>query len=257
MYQSDYALSAQYYDLAYGRDARQGDQAFWLDLARRTGGPVLEAGCGTGRVLLEIARAGIPIDGLDISAPMLGILRGKLRGEPRGEKVDLFQADMRDFSIPRKYRLITLPFRPFQHLYTVDDQLRALDNFRDHLDHEGLLALNVFFPDFRLLEEAVEEHLEFEWTDPEDPHVTVRRYFTRLRVNKLEQYFEGEFLYGFYRDEELEREERYPVKLAWYTYPHLHLLFRSTGFEVIEEYGSFARDPIGICKEMIFVARKR
>ena len=253
MHQSDYTLSAQYYDLAYGRDARQGDQAFWLELARQAGGPVLEAGCGTGRVLLEIARAGISIDGLDVSPQMLAILRSKLRGET----VDLYQADMRDFSIPRKYRLIILPFRPFQHLYTVDDQLRALDNFRDHLDHDGLLALNVFFPDYRLLEEPIEEHLEFEWTDPEDPHVTVRRYFTRLRSNKLEQYFEGEFLYGFYRDEELMREERYPVKLAWYTYPQMHLLFRATGFEVLEEYGSFAKDPISICKEMIFVARKR
>jgi SAM-dependent methyltransferase len=253
MHQAGYALSAQYYDLAYGRDARQGDQAFWLDLARRAGDPVLEVGCGTGRVLLEIARAGVRIDGLDNSPEMLAILRGKLRGEP----VELFQADMRDFSLPRKYRLIILPFRPFQHLYTIDDQLQALDNFRDHLEHDGLLGLNVFFPDPRLLEEPVEERLEFEWTDPDDPHVTVRRYFTRLRVNRLEQYFEGEFLYGFYRDEELIREERAPVKLSWYTYPHMQLLFRATGFEVVEEHGSFAKEPISICKEMIFVARKR
>src|SRR5437667_10178149 len=54
-----YATSAKYYDGAYAAKADLVDLPFYFDLARKIGGPVLEMGCGTGRVLLPIARAGI------------------------------------------------------------------------------------------------------------------------------------------------------------------------------------------------------
>ena len=57
-------------------------------LGRESGGPVLELACGTGRVLLAIARAGVPVTGLEVSPAMLDRCRDKLRAEPaavRGE----------------------------------------------------------------------------------------------------------------------------------------------------------------------------
>ncbi len=131
MAEDSYYVSAKYYDAAYAKFAEQQklvDAGFYLDLARRSGGPVLEIACGTGRILLSVARAGIAIEGVDNSAAMLGVLRGHLATEPaevRG-RVTLHAGDMRDFRLGRKFPVVTIPFRPMQHMYTHEDQAAAL-----------------------------------------------------------------------------------------------------------------------------------
>ena len=84
MTQADsYDILAGHYDAAYAKKQFLADIPFYVDLAKRAGGPVLEIACGTGRVLLPIARAGIAIDGVDNSAAMLGVLKARLEREPR------------------------------------------------------------------------------------------------------------------------------------------------------------------------------
>jgi ubiquinone/menaquinone biosynthesis C-methylase UbiE len=123
-----YHVSAKYYDGAYAAMRDLVDAPFYLELAKEIGGPVLEIGCGTGRVLLPIARHGIEIHGVDNSAPMLGILRESLAQEKPDvrNKVTLHAGDMRDLFLSRRFPLVTIPFRPMQHMHSVADQLRAL-----------------------------------------------------------------------------------------------------------------------------------
>jgi SAM-dependent methyltransferase len=79
---NSYLIASKYYDDAYAAMDLV-DAAFYVDLAKECRGPVLEIGCGTGRVLLATAREGIEIHGLDNSAPMLAVLREKIaREEP-------------------------------------------------------------------------------------------------------------------------------------------------------------------------------
>src|SRR5690349_11372890 len=78
-----YSLSAQYYDPVYAEKPSLEDVPFYLELAKRIGGPVLELACGTGRVLLPIARAGIAIHGVDNSVPMLNVLSKNLKREAK------------------------------------------------------------------------------------------------------------------------------------------------------------------------------
>lgn len=101
------------------------DVASYVKQAQESGGPGLELGCGTGRVLIPPARAGIEIVGVDLSRSMLAICRDKLAREPDDvrARVEMVEADMRRFDLGREFRLVTLPFRPFQHLMTVQDQL--------------------------------------------------------------------------------------------------------------------------------------
>ena len=75
------ARIAELYDLNPAYSKRK-DAAFYLDVAKSSGGPVLELGCGTGRVLLDIAREGVTVTGIDRSRPMLEILEKKLALEP-------------------------------------------------------------------------------------------------------------------------------------------------------------------------------
>src|SRR5215471_11119498 len=90
-------ISAKYYDDAYATKADLVDRGFYVDLARQIGGPVLELACGTGRILLPIAREGIAIHGVDASPAMLRVLRQNLQREPKDvrELVSVFEGDIR------------------------------------------------------------------------------------------------------------------------------------------------------------------
>src|SRR5947209_17795460 len=94
-----YAVSARYYDETYKAKQELADLPFYLDLAKQVGGPVLERACGTGRVLLPIARRGIAIHGVDNSEPMLNVLRKKVEREPKDvrELVSIVPGDIRSF----------------------------------------------------------------------------------------------------------------------------------------------------------------
>ena len=109
-------VTARYYDAAYAvLRAPSQDVAFYVELARAAGGPVLELACGTGRVLLEIARQGIACAGVDLSPRMLARLRAK--GAP--PSLRLVQAPMQRFDLGSdRFALIYSAFRGFQHLYT-------------------------------------------------------------------------------------------------------------------------------------------
>lgn len=138
-----YDQLAPFYDLAMaGFDA---DIGLYLGFARRLRGPVLELGCGSGRVAIELARAGISVVGLDRSPAMLALAREKLATEP-DLPVTLLEADMRAFELGRHFALITLPLDGFLHLENQDDQLTCLRHIRDHLTRNGLLVLDLPSP---------------------------------------------------------------------------------------------------------------
>jgi SAM-dependent methyltransferase len=262
--QSDsYNISAKHYDAAYAKFAEKQvlvDAPFYLGLARQSGGPVLEIGCGTGRLLLAIARAGIEIDGVDNSPAMLRVLKEHLEGEPPGvrDKVKLHDGDMRDFRLRKKYPLVTIPFRPMQHMYTVSDQVSALTTAASHLQDNGRLAFDVFFPKFEVIPAGIgQETLELEWLVDSKPPKTVRRYFRKESFDKIHQNFSATFLFRTHEGEKLTLEETEPLKMSYFTYPHLRALFLLAELEPVEEYGSFDKAPLdNNAGAMIFVLRK-
>jgi SAM-dependent methyltransferase len=255
-----YAVSAKYYDQAYTAKKDLADLPFYLDLAKRIGGPVLELACGTGRVLLPIAREGIAIHGVDNSESMLNVLHAKLESEAKdvAEMVSIFEGDMRSFRSNQEFPLIIIPFRPLQHMYTIEDQRAALETAAFHLEDDGVLAFNVFFPLFdRLYSGIGEEMLELEWTDPSDSSKIVQRHFRKESLDKVNQNFSAAFIFRTWQGGKLIAEETEPLKMSYYTYPQLRALFLLTGLEIVEEYGSFAKAPLdNDAQEMIFVLKK-
>src|SRR5687768_8278973 len=113
----------------------KGDVAFYVAEAVASGSPVLELGCGTGRILLPVAAAGVDIVGLDASADMLAFARGKLARRPADiqRRARLIHGDMRDFALPQSFSLVTIPYRAFLHNLGVEDQLRTLAAVGRHL----------------------------------------------------------------------------------------------------------------------------
>jgi SAM-dependent methyltransferase len=254
-----YEVLAKHYDDAY-EAMKLEDAPFYLELARKRGGPVLEIGCGTGRVLLPIARAGVTIEGLDASPAMLSVLRSKLQQEPAEvrRRVKLHAGDIRKFRMKKKFSLVTIPFRPLQHMHTLGDQLDALVSAAGLLDQDGMLAFDVFFPRLeRLMGGLGEEHLEAEWQIDGGKRRVVR-HFRKDSYDKIRQNFTGTFLIRTYEGDKMVREETAPLKLTWYTHGQLESLFLHAGLEVVEEYGSFRKEPLNNdSAEMIFILKKR
>jgi SAM-dependent methyltransferase len=237
------------------------DVAFFVEMAQRSGSPVLELGCGTGRVLIPTARTGVDIVGLDASPSMLARCREKLSLEPEDvrAKVKLVLGDMRQFELGRRFRLVTMPFRPFQHLLTVADQCACLRSIHRHLNAEGRLIVDIFNPslphliDERYLTEFGEEPA---FTMPDGRRVVRRhRLISRDLFNQVN---ESELIYLVtYPDGREERlVHRFPMRYL-FRFEAEHLLARC-GFEVEEVYADYDKSPFGAKypSELIMLAKK-
>jgi SAM-dependent methyltransferase len=120
------------------------DQPLWRQLAEECGGTVLDLGCGTGRVALELAQAGWKVTGVD-SDPALVAALGK-RARDAGLRIRAETADVRALSLGRRFRLAVAPMQVFQLLGGREGQRAALRSAREHLDPGGRLALALADP---------------------------------------------------------------------------------------------------------------
>jgi len=135
-------------DLHISGSPVDGDVEFYRELARGAGGPILDVGCGTGRVAIELARDGHAVLGVELSAAMLAIAERRRAELPyeAAARLELAQADMTTLSLAREFALIITPFRSFQALLTQEAQRSALSAMRSHLRSGGHLVLDLFDP---------------------------------------------------------------------------------------------------------------
>lgn len=233
--------------------ARQ-DVGFYVEEAKATRGTVLEVGCGTGRILLPIARAGCDITGIDSSRQMLERCRAKLAAEPAAvqRRVNLVLNEMRTFDLDATYPLIIAPFRVVQHLTTVDDQLQFLATVARHLVPQGRLIFDVFNPRFDILVGAGGEEREDTPEQRLPDGRTLRRTYRVVRVRWLDQVSEAELVY--YVD---GKRFVQAFEMRWYLAAELRHLLARAGFRVREMYGDLARGPlVDGCPELVVVAER-
>jgi hypothetical protein len=178
--------------------------------------------------------------------------------EPVRQRVTVHQGDMRTVRLNRKFPLVIIPFRPMQHMFTIEDQVAALQTAAAHFTDDGVLAFDVFYPKFdSVWTEVGEEIQEMEWPSAADPAKIVRRFFRKDSIDKINQIFYFTFIFRTYQSGELILEETEAFQLGYYTYPHLRALFQLAGLEPIAEYGSFAKTPLdNTAEQMIFLLRK-
>jgi len=257
-YQSN-PLVAQLYDQVIPYRDRP-DVQFFVNAAIESGGPVLEVGCGTGRILIPTARAGISITGLDLSDHMLDVCQADLKEEPREvqERVDLVQGDMRDFVLDQKFALITTPFRPFQHLITTADQIKCLENIHHHLQPNGTFILDIFNPSLAGITAGnlgQEIGAEPEFTTPEG--IKVCRFNKTNQRDHHKQVLDVELIYYLtYPDGREERVVHAFLMRYLFRYEAEHLLARC-GFEVMDVFADYDKNPLGSTYpgELIFISR--
>jgi SAM-dependent methyltransferase len=222
-------------DIPYGFD-------FYVALAREANGPVLDVACGTGRILLPCLQAGVDIEGVDLFEPMLRTLRAKaarLNLSPR-----LHQADMSDFSVPRRFRLVMIPFNAFIHNMTQEAQINCLKCCRAHLLPGGRLTFDTFFPALEIVGTPNNTRVLEGETPHSETGLPIRMYDTRSfdRVAQVQHSInEIELLAA---DGSVQTVHRSQCS-SRYVYKHeMELLLRVGGFARWEICGDFDGRPL-------------
>jgi SAM-dependent methyltransferase len=239
------------------------DQRFYLGLARDSGGPVLELGCGTGRVALELANAGISVVGIDLSKAMLAVAEQKRRRlvAEAAARVRLLHADMTRFSVPERFGLAIAPFRAFAAVLDPEGQRRCLDAVRRHLRPRGRICLHLFDPRFDLLGPMDGPPPQPLAGRPMVRHPEtgnrVRIEVRRRRTDPLLQHMDEVWRFTeIDRDGLTIRVEEEHLSLRWTYRWELRHLLELTGFRLEYEFSDFTGSPHVYGRELIVVARR-
>jgi SAM-dependent methyltransferase len=164
----DYVAWAEWYDIFYAA-ADPGDLDFYHGLCSASGGPILEIGVGTGRIALPLAKEGMEIVGIDLFEPMLKVAQQRaLDVAPLDGSLKLIQADMRDFDLKRKFPVVTIPARTLLLATTEEEQIETLCRAVQHLEDDGTMAFNLFYPDPEMLADDPDEEFLLEVVDKPD-----------------------------------------------------------------------------------------
>lgn len=234
-----------------------GDIAFYQRMAREAGGPVLELACGTGRIALPLAQAGLHITGVDRSEAILSIARRKLAAVSASvqQRLSLVRQDMTALDLGRRFGFVFVPFRSFQALLTVDLQRQSLEAIRRHLRPGGRLALHLFDPRLDWLSDPEAIRPQLSGTHPE----TGRRHsgeILRTDFDHLNQIRRDLWRYAeIGPDGEVLAEDTREMALRWTYRWELRHLLELCGLTIEAEYSDFAGSPPAYGKELVIVAK--
>jgi SAM-dependent methyltransferase len=212
------------------------DVRFYVDEARRAGGPVVELGVGTGRIAVPTAADGIPVIGVDSSRAMLDVCARRAALAGVADRLDLRLGDLRDPPVGERVPLVTCPFRSFLHLRDDDERLRALASVHRVLVPGGRFVFDVFAPAADDVEATQGRWLERE------PEIYERaEWDTDARTLTLSVRGPG---------------GEATMALAWLAPEEWHALLARAGFDVEACYGWFDRRPYDGGEDTVWIARR-
>lgn len=235
------------------------DVPFLVDLAKASGGPVLELASGTGRVVWPIAEAGLDVVGLDLHPGMIKAAEAKRSGhtDAVGDRVRFVQGDMTGFDLGQRFRFVYITYRSFQALLTPDAQRNCLRCVWRHMAPGGRLMINLFDPKLARCD------ADFDWPVEKQ---TVRNPATGLDVEqrsierKNDPFTQSLKMLWVLQERDgdgnVVREEYERLDLRWtYRYEMRHLL-ELCGFEIEAEYSDFEKSPPMYGGEQVWVVQK-
>ncbi|MBI3725807.1 class I SAM-dependent methyltransferase [bacterium] len=250
-------LDAELYDLH--SPGLPGDVAFYVEEARR-GASVLELGCGTGRISLATAAAGVPTTGLDLAPAMLALARKKLQAAPADVQAlaTFSRADMRSFSLGKRFDLVTFPYRTFMHLLEPEEQRAALACAREHLESKGRLALDVADVRPEALVEGAGGAVQRKIADLVVPGRFARVVVSSCeRVSRERQRIDEDFVFEELDDQGVVESRTWKSRsIRWAHRYEMQWLLELEGFRVEGLFSDFTRAPFVSGREQVWLARR-
>jgi SAM-dependent methyltransferase len=244
-----YAALVEVYDLEH--DPFEDDIALYLSLARRTGGTVLDVGCGTGRVTDALGRAGLTVIGVDPSPAMLAAARRRSAGLAN---VRYLEGDAASLPVEEPIGLAIFAIDTFAHLLTADEQLAALRRIRRLLGRRSRLVIDLAAPDPAtwLRDDNLLIHAWTRALDGEQVHKLVAR-----TIDEIAQLQTIRLLYDRWRDGEPPRRFGSELRLRYFYPSELALLLTLAGFKPEAWYGDYELAPLdSTSPRLIAIARR-
>jgi len=235
-----HGLLAETWDLWRDNTSNWDDRFFYLDIVFQFGEPVLDVGCGTGRIGLDYRSQGVDIEGVDNSPEMLDICRQK--AEKMGLVFTLYQQQMETLDLPRHYRTILVPSSTFQLVYDPAAAARVMQRFWSHLEPGGALVMPFSFD---WIEGEPTERgwsLLFEKVRPTDGAVV--RSWTREWYETHNQYWHSENRIEVEVNGQIVASEihRHSPEGRWYSQTQAGELFQTAGFKNIRLFHEFTHE---------------
>ena len=228
----------------------QDDLPFYLACARAARGPVLELCCGSGRLTLPLARAGMDVTGLDLAAAMLRRAREKARAQSL--PVRLVRGDMRTRALRRSFRLVFIPFNSLQNTYSVADVERVFANVRRHLAPGGRFVFDIFNPslDYIVKAQSRPQRAKLRFRLGDGRRVSIDEHYRYDAARQTGRVTWVHHVGARTFSSRLDMRCFYPLEMD--------ALLRYNGFAVLRKYGSFAREPFrSDSTKQIYVCRAR
>lgn len=229
----------------------------------RYGQPALDAGCGTGRLLLPFLRAGLDVDGCDVSGDMLAYCRDT--AEREGLSPRLYRQALHELDLPRQYQTI-VACGVFGIGVSRQQDIAALERFHQHLLPGGVLLLENYLPYedakvWPLWRKDARGHLPEPWADgidnPPDTDDESAMHYRLLAVDPLEQRTTSEMRMLQFKDRQIVSDVTYTLTLNMYFRNELRVLLEKAGFTIEGEQGSWTdADATADDDVIVFVARK-
>lgn len=238
-----YDLIARYYDAE--NEHKLDDLPFYSDLATDHGDPILDIGCGTGRVTFHLAAEGYRVHGLDHSRAMLERAERKLRGRADlRDHATFFHGDALNFALPERYKLILLPYNAFMHFHTAQAQRQLLKHLAAHLAPDGLIVFDL--PNAAEVFATQDDdvlRLERTFSEPESGNLVMQQSVSRL--NRAEQLQHITWLYDEISPDGTLRRTLAPLTLRYVFPAELDLLLELCGLSRLQRLGDYDGSPFG------------
>ena len=260
-----YDRIAHFYDITHAD--LSDDIDFICDLAQKSGGTILELGCGSGRLLLPLARAGFAVTGIDNSKMMLSRASERIEKESESvqQRISLIEADMISFDLENahiehsrngRFSLIIIPYNTFLHLN--DSQATsALKQIRKHLAQDGTLFIDLINP-FAIADtpDTAEFTFEGQFTDPTTGETILQ--FAANHLDEANQTLHIIWTYDVATSDGSPTQRTIAESTYHYRFPHqLDLLLQQTGFKLTTIYGDYDSRPFDEESERLLLLCKK
>lgn len=246
---SEFDPWAIYYDLIH--TGLPDEAEFYAGLAVTHGGPVLELGCGTGRIAILLAMSGLDVTGMDNSPPMLEVCSEKLaQAAPVSGRLHLVEGDMRDFELGQRFPLALMTYRTFMHCLTPEEQLACLACIYRHLEPGGELVCNLWaaHPGTLARFPTAYDENTFQMvgkTPIPGEGLLLEHMHTAWRDDFLQLLHERHWLREVDPEGRLAHEEQLRMTRAWLTPREMEHLVARAGFTTLAVLGDFTGTSLG------------